>query len=99
MPHDLWLTGQMGVALLWHCDSTHQLTEGFSVLYCLHESGIHYVTATPPYAMTPPPTPCSIALKAVLLCLKVWKEGEGGGGRGEREGRERGKEGEREGGG
>ncbi len=69
--HDRWLVGQVGVALLFHCDSTRQWKAGFLLLHCLHINGIHYVNVPPPHSVTPTPTPFSIALKAVSICLEV----------------------------
>ena len=71
MSHDLWLIGQLGVALLSWCKQNQTWQDGFLVLHCLHLHGIHYVNVPPPYAIKPPLSSCAVALRAVEVCLKV----------------------------
>jgi hypothetical protein len=69
--HDLWLIGQLGVALLFYYTNKAMWNEGFRILHCLHLYGIHYVGLSQPHSMDPPPTPCAVALRAIECCLQV----------------------------
>ena len=74
-PSDRWLVSQLGVALLKLYESNQQWQSAFVVLHHLHRYGIHYINLSQPTSGLPPlhphPSPCSIALTAVKICLKV----------------------------
>lgn len=81
LPSDHWLLSQLGVGLLKLSERKGEWQSGFVVLHHLHRYGIHYVKLSQPPAPLPPlqphpPSPCSVALTAVNICLHV--EGETG---------------------
>lgn len=69
--HDLWIGGQIGVYLLCQSSNSNMWNEAFYVLHSLHLCGVHYVGVSPPHLLSPPPSSCSVAIKAVTCCLKV----------------------------
>lgn len=76
---DRWVVSQLGVALLKLCERNKEWQSGYVVLHNLHRFGIHYVKLSQPFSSLPPllphpPTPCSVALSAVNVCLHVDKE-------------------------
>ena len=67
---------QVGVALLKSCESDEDWQSGFVVLHHLHRFGIHYVKLSQPNACLPPcmphpPSPCSVALTAINVCMHM----------------------------
>ena len=79
LPSDRWLVSQLGVALLKLCERNGEWQNGYVILHHLHRFGIHYVRLSqPPSALPPllptPPSPCSVALTAVNLCLHLHRE-------------------------
>ena len=79
LPSDHWLLSQLGVALLRICERNSEWQSGFVVLHNLHRYSIHYAAVFQPPSPLPlllphPPTPCSIALTAVNICLHLDRE-------------------------
>ena len=74
-PNDRWLVSQIGIALIKSCAEAKQWQSGFVILHHLHRFGIHYVSFSQPSSGLPPlnphPSPCSVALTAVKICLMV----------------------------
>ena len=74
-PNDRWLVSQIGIALIKSCAEAKQWQSGFVILHHLHRFGIHYVSFSQPSSglppLTPHPSPCSVALTAVKICLMV----------------------------
>ena len=74
-PSDRWLVSQIGVALIKSYEKTKQWQSGFVILHHLHRFGIHYVRLSQPCSSLPPltphPSPCSVALTAMKICLMV----------------------------
>ena len=66
---------QIGIALIKQFETKQRWQDGFVILHHLHHYGIHYVRLSQPHSslppLTPPPTPCSVALMAGNMCLKV----------------------------
>ncbi len=76
LPSDRWLVSQIGLALVKLCEQNKDWQSGFVVLHHLHRFGIHYVKLSQPPSPLPPflhspPTPCSVMLMAVNMCLHV----------------------------
>lgn len=79
LPTDRWLAAQLGIGLMRMCERKREWQSGFVILHHLHEFSIHYVKMSQPPSCLPPllptpPTPCSVALTAVNLCLHVERE-------------------------
>lgn len=74
-PSDRWLVSQIGIALIKSYEKAKQWQSGFVILHHLHRFGIHYVSLSQPSSglppLTPHPSPCSVALTAVKICLMV----------------------------
>ncbi len=73
---DKWLVSQIGIALLKTCTGNENWQGGFVILHHLHRFGVHYVKLSLPSADLPPcspvpPTPCSVALLAIEVCLHM----------------------------
>lgn len=71
---DRWLVCQLGIALLRLHEQNEEWQAGFSILQHLHSFDLCYVKLTLPLSTLPPlvsssPSPCSVALTAVNLCL------------------------------
>lgn len=76
---DRWLVAQLGIALLRLCERNKEWQSGYVILHHLHRFGIHYVRLSQPPSPLPPllptaPSPCSVALTAVNLCLHLERE-------------------------
>ncbi len=73
---DKWFVSQIGIGLLKSCAEKEDWQGGFVILHHLHRYGVHYVKLSTPNAELPPctpdpPTPCSVALLAVSVCLHM----------------------------
>ena len=69
---DRWILGYLGVRLLLECAGQSNWQEGFRLLHCLHQNGIHYVWLQP--SLSSYPSPCTTAILAIEICLKVCKQ-------------------------
>lgn len=79
LPNDRYLVSQLGVALLKLSERNKEWNSGYVILHHLHRYGIHYVKLSQPPSPLPPlvphpPSPCSVALTALNLCLHLDKE-------------------------
>lgn len=77
---DRWLACQLGIALLRLHEQKQDWQAGFSILQLLHSFNLRYVELSQPLSNLPPllssrPSPCSVALTAVNLCLQNVEEG------------------------
>lgn len=73
---DKWLVSQIAIALLKTCVIKEDWQGGFVILHCLHRYGVHYVKLSLPSAELPPcspvpPSPCSVALLSIDVCLHM----------------------------
>ena len=76
LPSDKWLVSQLGIAILKIYETKEDWQSGFVVLHHLHRYGIHYVKLSEPSAHLPPcspvpPTPCTVALSAINVCMHM----------------------------
>lgn len=73
---DRWLFSQLAIALLILYEESKDWQSAFVILHQLHRFGVHYIKLSQPPSSLPPllprhPSPCSVALMAVNVCLCV----------------------------
>ena len=61
--------GRLGVRLLFHCLEQNEYTEGFKLLFILHELNINYSLYGLGFGGEPNRTTCEITMTAVKICL------------------------------